>query len=116
MGKSMPSLARLESAFPGKGAEIRELLKGERKTRDYRSVQDLTRQCYNPPDYAHRLMTALNEILEGYGIECIGGTNGHPVAEYVNLGDTYTVTLVRKCETGTVMITTWGDFAESNRL
>jgi len=117
--KPVPSLKRLEAAFPGKGAEIRALLKGEKKTREYKSVQELMARCYHKPDYAYRLGTALNEILDGFGWEALhkeGNPSGDPIAEYVNLGDTYTTTLVRKCDTGTVMITDWGSFAESNRL
>lgn len=118
-----PSLKRLEEAFPGKGKELRALLKGKTKTRSYQSVKDLVAGCYNPPDYPHRLMTALNEILEGHGVECLW-RRGHspndctnlPLAEYVNMGDTYTTTLIRKVETGTILIACWGDFAESNRL
>jgi hypothetical protein len=118
-----PSLKRLESAFPGKGAELRALLKGERKTRSYASVQALEAACYNPPGYVYRLMTALNEVLDGYGIECLwrrgeGPDSCHdlPFAEYINFGDAYDITIVRKVETGTIIITSWGDFAESNRL
>ena len=39
MTKPMPSLKRLEEAFPGKGAELRALLKKERNTRTYASVR-----------------------------------------------------------------------------
>jgi hypothetical protein len=110
-----PSQKRLEEAFPGKGKELRELLKGERKTRSYKSVQELDRQCFYPPDYPHRLMTALNEITEGCGVETIY-KNGKSVAEYINHGDPYVTTLLRIEETGTILITCWGDFVESNRL
>jgi hypothetical protein len=61
-------------------------------------------------------MTALNEILDGFGDEAITDRNGIPVAEYVNMGDTYTTTLVRKIDTGTIMITSFGDYAERNRI
>lgn len=109
--KRSPSLARLEAAFPGKGAELRALLKGEKKTYQYESVQNLIDQCHHTPDYAHRLMVALNEITEGFGIEALF-KGGRLVAEYVNQGDTYTTTLIRKIETGTIMIGCMGDFVE----
>lgn len=111
----MPSAARLENAFPGKGKELRALLKGETKTRSYESVQRLIRACYHPPEYSYRLMTALNEIIEGHGLECIR-KGDKAVAEYVNLGDTYITTLLLKIETGTIILTSWGDFVEGNRL
>lgn len=115
MLKRAPSLTRLEAAFPGKGTEVRALLKGEKKTRDYASVKALVDACYNPPSYKYRLMTALNEILEGYGVETLS-KNGVIVAEFINFGDCYDTTLLLKVDTCTVMITSWGDFVESNRL
>jgi hypothetical protein len=111
----VPSEKRLEEAFPGKGKELRELLTKKRKTRDYKSVQELERQCFNPPDYPYRLMTALNEITEGCGVEGID-KNGKCIAEYINHGDPYVTTLMRKVDTGHIWITCWGDFVESNRL
>ena len=117
MTKPMPSLKRLEEAFPGKGEELRKLLKKETKTRSYKSVQELEKACYNPPSYDYRLMTAINEIVEGFGVEYLykpGG--GEAVADYINMGDTYNTTIIRKVDTGTIIITTMGDFVESNRL
>lgn len=112
-----PSLNRLEAAFPGKGKELRALLKGETKTRAYKSVQDLIARCYHKPEYSYRLMTALNEILDGYGIESIRKDGAaYPIAEYVNMGDTYNTTIVYKLDTGTIQVTSYGDFVEVNRL
>ena len=110
-----PSLTRLEYTFPGKGKELRALLEGEVHTCAYKSVQDLIARCYNKPDYPYRLMTALDEIVGGHGVECIE-CNGKPIADYVNLGDSYVTTIVRKIETGSIILTGWADFAESNRM
>lgn len=110
-----PSLKRLEAAFPGKGAALRALLKKEVKTKSYKSVQDLIAQYHHNPSYTHRLMTALDEIIEGYGVETLR-KGDEVIAEYVNLGDTYAVTIIRKIDTGSIIISSWGDFAESNRL
>lgn len=115
MMNRVPSLKRLEDAFPGKGGELRALLKGEKRTKDYKSVQDLITSCHHRPSYAHRLMVAFDEILDGFGVEdlCKGD---ECIAEYVNLGDTYVTTIIRKIDTGSIILASWGDFAESNRL
>lgn len=110
-----PSLKRLEAAFPGCGSRIRALLKKQVKPSAYQSVRDLDQWSYNPQRCTVRLMTALNEVIGGYGVECLE-RNGEPVAYYVNQGDTYAVTLIRKLDTGSILVTSWGDFAESNRL
>ena len=110
-----PSLTRLEYTFPGKGKELRALLEGEVHTCAYKSVQDLIARCYNKPDYPYRLMTALNEIIGGHGIERIE-CNGKPIVEYVNRGCPHMITIVRKIKTGNIILTGWADFAESNRM
>ena len=107
-----PSLKRLEAAFPGKGAELRALLKGEKKTSDYQSVRDLVSQSYHHPSYAHRLMTALDEIIEGYGVEAVWDKSGSVAFEYVNMGDTYTTTIVRWYDSGHIEVTDWGTIVE----
>lgn len=104
-----PSLKRLEEAFPGKGKDLRALIKGEKKTRDYASVRDLESRCWNQPGYVYRLMTALNEIIGGYGSEAIR-KRGEVVAEYVNMGDCYNATLLYVVDSDTVRLTTVGDF------
>lgn len=112
----MPSVKRLEEAFPGKGKELRDLLKMKTQTTDYKSVRDWEDQCLNRPRYSERLMCALNEILEGYGTEPIWGVGEEmwPVAEYVNMDDTYNTTLLYDYGTGTIQITSMGAWVEHN--
>jgi len=108
---NLPSIKTLDQVLNGKGKEIRNLLERKTKTSDYKSVQSLVRQCYNMPDYAHRLMTALDEITEGCGVEAIF-KNGEPVYEYINMGDTYTTTIMRNIRTGRIFVACWGDIVE----
>lgn len=112
-----PSLKRLEAAFPTKGKELRELLTGVRKTHTYSSVIKWEIRCANPLGYNERLMCALDEILEGYGVEPIWSEDDEliPTAEYVNMGDTYVTTLLLNRVTGSIQITSWGDWVEKNK-
>ena len=109
----MISQKRLEAAFPGKGKELRELLIGDRKTTDYRSVREWVSKCYNRPRYQERLDVAVNEVLEGYGSEAIFAGGLCPVVTYVNMGDTYAVTLVYDYRRHEWLLTSWGDWIES---
>ena len=112
----LPSIKTLEDAFPGKGKEIRELLEKKRSTRDYKSVQKWEAQCYNKPRYYERLLCALNEIVEGHGVEPIWAeeSDWFPAAEYINMGDTYAATLLRDHGSGSIRVTSWGDWVERN--
>ena len=115
---NLPSVKTLERATldPVKAKELRELLEGKRKTRDYASVQTLEKQCYHPPDYNYRLLIACNEILGGFGIEVIAQPGEMPIFEYINLGDTYTTTLMRNILTGRIFVSDMGTIVERERF
>jgi hypothetical protein len=110
----MLSFKSLERAFPGKGQEIRDLLTKKTKTSDYKTVNQWIEKCLFPPCYVERLEKALNEILEGYGSEAIFSSDNQtvPCFTYVNLGDTYTTTLIRDYDKETWIISSWGDYLE----
>jgi hypothetical protein len=109
----MISQKALEEAFPGKGATLRALLTGQTKTRSFKSVTDWEAKCYNPPPRQARLEVAVNEVLEGYGTEAIFGAScTRPEAVYINLGDTYTTTLVYDYTRARWCLTSWGDWVE----
>lgn len=114
-----PSLARLEAVWPGKGQEIRDILHGKVKLKQtYKSVRELCDASYNVPSYEHKVFTALNEVIEGYGVEYLPDTRrpGHTYATYVNTGDVYNTTLLLREDSGCFQLTTWGDVVERNRL
>jgi hypothetical protein len=64
------------------------------------------------------IMEAANVLLEGYGVEAILDPETrdtyrcHALMEYVNMGDTYTSTLMMH-RSGSVTIGCWGDWVES---
>ena len=108
---NIPTVKTLDTVMQGKGKELRLLLTRKRGTRGYRSVKSLISQCHNPPCYTDRLMTALNEIVEGHGLETIY-KDGEPTFEYINMGDTYSTTIMRNIQTGRVFVACWGDIVE----
>ena len=91
----------------------RDIIKGKKDPEDYESVQKWVSQCFNRPSDHELRREALNEILEGYGVEPIE-KNGYLVASYINMGDTYNATLLHS--KGNWRITTWGDFVERNKI
>lgn len=99
-----------------KEKELRNVINGKADLESYDSVKKRIAECYNRPMYSELQMTAINEILEGYGIEGMQGEwqNGswcHIVFEYVNMGDTYTPTVILHRDKGFI-ITSWGDYVE----
>lgn len=109
-----PSYKALERAFPGKGRQLRALLDKQAKTTDYASVRAWEQKCYNAPSYLDRLQCAFNEILEGHGTEAVFGEGEmSPDACYINLGDPYATTLLYDYTRGRWLITSWGDWVES---
>jgi len=74
--------------------------------------------CYNWPSDDEIRMSMLNDLLGGFGVECIDQQDDWlsyedgPRWEYVNQGDTYALTIVRDNERGTYRVCSWGDIAE----
>lgn len=115
---SLPSVKTIEEAFPGKGRILRKLLESSKAVKEHPAAQELERKCYNPPGLAYMRMTALNAEAETFGIEAVweAGTGpgdgfGHPAFEYLNTGDTYSLTLVRFVG-GRYRVASWGDIVE----
>ena len=110
----------LKSCFPEKWEEINKLLTGETSPDTYNSVSYWVKQCYNEPSKEEKIEVALNQILEGFGIETISGDYVNPfyqtiIALYVNLGDTYIATLLFDTNKKRWLITSFGDFVEKNQ-
>jgi hypothetical protein len=60
-------------------------------------------------------LDGINTVIGGYGVEALGPDVGGPRPppyEYINMGDTYTTTLVYKRATNNLFIGSWGDIVE----
>lgn len=96
----------------------------------FESVQRWVRQCYNEPSLVERQMCALNEVLDGHGVEALRVGNGEEMQgdpyipnrhfwqdvrfEYVNMGDTYTPTIGYDVAKERFVVSSWGDWYEVN--
>lgn len=85
----------------------------------YKSVNSLLNQCYNTPHINELKLYAINELLEGYGVESISNDNVYInhyymniCAVYVNFGDTYINTVLFDHFTEKFIITSYGDYYE----
>lgn len=70
-------------------------------------------ECYNPPSIKDMKLHILNALLEGYGVESFQIADGYTekcYCSYVNLGDTYTYTIL--LYNGDFEVGCWGDVAE----
>lgn len=97
---SAPSIATLRKFFPAEQAKrLRSLMTGSSDN--------------------EQIMEAVNEELDGDGIEVIRGryVDGYHQdiqAAYVNMGDTYDLTILLDHETDTFRLTSWGDWVETH--
>ncbi len=109
-----PSRKTLEATFPGKGKELRNLIDGTVNPAKYDSVIRLCMRAYHHPTYSYMLITAINEVLEGHGIEAIRPVdNKRPGYDYINMGDTYTPTILLR-DDGKLIVSSWGDIVEKH--
>ena len=101
--------------------KIKEVIKDQGiKLDQFKSVQHLRKQCYNPPDRITEQMEVLNELIDGFGIESIRiedyWYNNYwqdVIGVYVNLGDTYILTIIYNVIDEQFEFTCWGDYYES---
>ena len=101
--------------------KIKEVIKDQSiKLDQFKSVQHLRKQCYNPPDRITEQMEVLNELIDGFGIESIRIEDywhsnywQDVIGVYVNLGDTYILTIIYNVIDEQFEFTSWGDYYES---
>jgi hypothetical protein len=114
------SIKTLAKFFPLEQAKrIRALSTGETSPETYSNVSQWLAQCYNRPSDNELIMCALAQELGGFGTEVINGRyvddyHQDIQAEYVNMGDTYDITILLDHETGRYILTTMGDWVERN--
>ena len=114
-----PSIQRLQADLgltTQQAKLVRALIRKEVKTWDetlFPATSAWLKTCYHRPSYPDRLLSALNEVIGGHGVETIEGREfNQPSALYVNTGDAYSPTLLYCYKSNTVRLTTWGDYAE----
>lgn len=109
---SMPTVANLDRAFPGKGASIHALIQPNVPLPDTDATRAYIGRCYNRPSNYLIRMTELDAIAETCGIEYAHAKGGrYPSFDYLNTGDPYTLTLVRFAD-GRYRVACWGDIVE----
>jgi hypothetical protein len=90
------------------------------KLDQFKSVQYLRKQCFNPPDRINEQLEAINELTDGCGVESITFEGyhynsywGNCIGLYVNFGDTYQLTTIYDVSNNQFEFISWGDFYES---
>lgn len=105
-----PSIAAIESEFPGKGKLAKAIFRMRRAELETLPAGEARiRECYNPPTTSDIRLHCLDALLGTFGIEAFQTRNGKWV-EYLNTGDTYSPTIVRM--NGHYRIASWGDIAD----
>lgn len=107
----------VKSGVPlGIAQEVQNLFDEKTSPDDYKSVQALIEKNFVHPCFHDKIMFALNEILDGFGVGYLEDKHGEVRAEFVNMGETYAPTIVYNARKGTFHVTSFGHFVESNRL
>lgn len=86
----------------------------------FESNEKWIKQCFNKPNDLELKLSALNELLDGHGIEPINRESEWVnsywqdcIANYINMGDTYITTIVYDTINESFLLTSWGDFYEN---
>ena len=72
------------------------------------------RHCYNMPSQEELTMSAIDELIGGFGVEAMFHPNNSSelIGTYSNQGETYQVTIVHDEKAGGFLITDYGSFLE----
>jgi hypothetical protein len=117
MMRRLPSVKTLESAFPGKGKQLRKVLEMTKaQLIEHPAGAKRWAECYHPPSCYDLRLHVLDAIAETYGVEYIASvkdTFTQPRGfDYLNTGHTYALTIIRMAESGNYRVSSWGDIVE----
>ncbi len=105
----IPSVRTLRAVFGDNAKQARAILEmSRRELEELPAGAARVQECYNPPATSDLRLTCLDALAGTHGVEAFETRHGW--CEYLNAGDTYSVTLVRY--RGRYRVTTWGDIAE----
>lgn len=98
--------------------QVKGVIKGEIDPLSFSNVKKWVNQCYNMPSKTELKLEALNQILEGYGVEYIEHKeDSFPDVygiSYINLGDTYINTVLFDRASNKWRYCSWGDIVETS--
>ena len=105
----------VRAAFPDHANIVLDIIRGSRDyALTFAAAAQRDRESYHPHETVTLKLEALNEVLEGYGVEYIAAGRGSksPAFEYINFGGTYDTTIVYFPGRRTWRVTCWGDIVE----
>ncbi len=111
-----PSVKTLETGLNidrSTALRARKLMEGHLDPESFDSVDRWVRQCYHRPNQNELIMAALDELLGGFGVECIReDCDDSPAADYINQGDSYNTTILYCHIRDRFIVACWGDYIE----
>lgn len=88
------------------------------------STKQWVAQCLHKPSKHEQILSAIDELLLGFGVESLNLPDGDPsqftdegvrmcpAFSFVNFGDPYEMTVLRDHENGQWIVSCWGDVLE----
>lgn len=115
--RNAPSMKRLMEDMKldkDQAKRIRGLIHGEIKTNTSEAVNNWVAQCHHKPNYIERLLVALNEAADTYGVEYLTQQGGMRATHaYLNVGDPYVPTIIYNYNKDHFYIGCWGTIVEN---
>ena len=116
--KNIETITKILNITIEQAIQVKGVIEGNIDPLSFESVTRWVGRCYNMPSKFELKLEALNEIIEGYGIEYIqhkDDTFTDPQGlTYVNLGDTYANTIIFDHSCNSFKLCSFGDIVESD--
>jgi hypothetical protein len=115
---NIEKIAELLETTSDQARKVKGVIIGAIDPLTFNSVQSWVNQCYHMPNKIELKLAAINEILEGFGVEYIESIDDScddpQGLSYINLGDTYTTTVVYDHAVNKFSYIDWGTVVEQN--
>ncbi len=105
---------------PDAADQVQRLLEGTLDPEKYPSVTTYLRQCYHRPSAVSLVLLAVNEVLEGHGVEALyshdhwDAYHGNVEASFVNMGESSLPTVIRDHRWDDWLVSSLEDFVEQH--
>ena len=116
--ESIETIKDLLNITIDQATQVKGVIEGTIDPFNFKSVDKWIDQCYHFPNKAELKLKAINEIIGGYGLEYIQHVTDSfknlQGLNYVNMGDTYTNTVIFDYKLNSFRLCSYGDIVESD--
>lgn len=115
LNTTLTEISQALSIEKNRAKQIKRLITGKIEPENFPNTKKWINRCYNAPSKNEQILEAINEVMEGYGTGACFSEDysmSWPLFSYINMGDTYGLSIIYLAKESKYIISTWGDMVE----